>query len=302
MKDDSFVIRKQDEKESCFFNDDEDNTGLLALKMKKSARIISLGEIPHYSNFFITVHPFIYTGYRIHHSLSDCFKSIFSMHNETSNIWSHLISLIAYVLLMIMMKHIYNTVVYFYLLSTILCFLASTAYHTFNSHSEESCKCMFKIDLFGITIQLLCGIICGIQFMFNEFVTIRYFYYSLFAFLSVSVIIFTVIPIFISEKFAVLRLVLFLTLFTCAFLCSIHWTLVARIEEVEALSKYSLLGFGFIFVGFIFYLSKFPESVYQSKFVDHYLQSHTLWHLGVTGSSISYYYFLINYYLLLNKA
>ena len=136
--------------------------------------------------------------------------------------------------------------------------------------------------------------------MFHDFPSIRNTYYSLFIVLSLLAVVFTVVPIFISEKFSVVRLVLFLSLFTCAFLSCIHWTVLAKIEEVEAVSKYSLSGFGFIFVGFIFYLSKFPESLHQSRFIDHYLQSHTLWHLCVTGSTISYYFMLYNYNLILN--
>jgi hypothetical protein len=57
----------------------------------KNPAIICLYELPKYKNFFITVHPFIVHGYRIHHSLPECFKSIFSMHNETLNIWTHLV-------------------------------------------------------------------------------------------------------------------------------------------------------------------------------------------------------------------
>ena len=186
-------------------------------------------------------------------------------------------------------------------MSSFLCFLASTAYHVFNSHSEEACKCMFKVDLLGITVQLLCGMISGIHFMFHDFITIRYVYYSLFIILSLSAIIFTVVPIFISEKFSIVRLILFLSLFIIAFLSCIHWTVIARMDEIEALSQYVLSAFGFVSVGFLFYLSKFPESMYQSRFVDYFVQSHTLWHLCVTGSSISYYCLLYNYSRILNK-
>ena len=53
--------------------------------------VISLDKIPNFSNLFVCVHPFIFHGYRIHHSMRDCFKSLFTLHNETLNIWSHLI-------------------------------------------------------------------------------------------------------------------------------------------------------------------------------------------------------------------
>jgi hypothetical protein len=60
------------------------------IKEDKNPVIISLVDLPRYKNFFITVHPFIINGYRINHSLNDCLKSVFKLHNETFNIWTHL--------------------------------------------------------------------------------------------------------------------------------------------------------------------------------------------------------------------
>jgi predicted membrane channel-forming protein YqfA (hemolysin III family) len=141
--------------------------------------------------------------------------------------------------------------------------------------------------------------ICGIHFMFHDFKSLRYIYFGVFAFLSLSAIIFTFVPVFVAEKFAIVRMLIFGTLFIVSFLCSIHWTVIARIEEVEALSKYTLSAYTFIFTGFLFYLSKFPESLCQSRWVDYYFQSHTLWHLCVTGSAVSYYLLLYNYNIIL---
>jgi predicted membrane channel-forming protein YqfA (hemolysin III family) len=35
---------------------------------------------------------FIFTGYRTEHTIFDCFKSVFLIHNETLNIWTHLLA------------------------------------------------------------------------------------------------------------------------------------------------------------------------------------------------------------------
>lgn len=44
--------------------------------------------------------PYVLGAYRIHHSrLRDCFKSVFRVHNESVNIWSHLVGLFYFVLL-----------------------------------------------------------------------------------------------------------------------------------------------------------------------------------------------------------
>ncbi len=86
LKEGDELIKGRDNKIEVSFVVEQDES-----KESKKAAIISLYELPKYKNFFITVHPFIIHGYRIHHSLSQCLKSIFAMHNETLNIWTHLI-------------------------------------------------------------------------------------------------------------------------------------------------------------------------------------------------------------------
>ena len=137
MNDDTFIIRKEDAKECICYNNDDEIDGLLSVKKINVPRIISLAQIPHYSNFFITVHPFILTGYRIHYSLKDCINSIFSMHNETTNIWSHFLSLIGFILLILFNSCNDVSIVYLYIISTLICFSASIFFHVLNSHSED---------------------------------------------------------------------------------------------------------------------------------------------------------------------
>lgn len=60
-------------------------------KIQYIPEIISLDKVPRYSNLFISVHPFILHGYRIHHSIKDCLFSWFKLHNETLNIWTHIV-------------------------------------------------------------------------------------------------------------------------------------------------------------------------------------------------------------------
>ena len=80
----------------------EENKGLgVKENMKREPKIISLDKLTKYNNIFIIVHPFIFHGYRIHHTVRDCFFSIFKLHNETFNIWSHLIPFFGFLAIMI---------------------------------------------------------------------------------------------------------------------------------------------------------------------------------------------------------
>ena len=91
-----------------FFENDDDyekipiiNTSISKLFKDTGPKIISLEDISKYSSVFISVNPFIYNGYRIHHNVCDCIRSMYKMHNETFNIWTHKIPFIAFLLLLI---------------------------------------------------------------------------------------------------------------------------------------------------------------------------------------------------------
>jgi hypothetical protein len=64
-------------------------------------QIISLDQVTRFKNLFISVHPFIFHGYRIYHKTPDCLRSIFTLHNETLNIWSHLIPFLGFLVVFI---------------------------------------------------------------------------------------------------------------------------------------------------------------------------------------------------------
>ena len=88
---------------------------------------------------------YINTGYRLNYSLSECFKSLFTFHNETMNIWTHLLSFIGLVIAgIIMLDYAFSDatsaerlLVITYVIGTGLCLLLSVMYHLFGCISRE---------------------------------------------------------------------------------------------------------------------------------------------------------------------
>ena len=61
--------------------------------------IASIKDAPEWLHDDFLIH-----GYRInHHKTIDILKSLFSMHNETLNIWSHLIGVIVFISLAVIL-------------------------------------------------------------------------------------------------------------------------------------------------------------------------------------------------------
>lgn len=64
-------------------------------------------DIPHWMK-----EPFIYNGYRIHYTFQQCKQSLFQLHNQTLNIWTHLVPGIVtfiYLSINVIYVYVYNT-------------------------------------------------------------------------------------------------------------------------------------------------------------------------------------------------
>ena len=106
---------------------------------------------------------YIHTGYRqISYSYLESFHSCFYVHNETGNIYSHLLAMLEMFVLPIVFypfaKENYPsangddwTAFGLYFLGGAFCFGLSTAYHAFSNHSQEVHDVYHRLDLFGIS-------------------------------------------------------------------------------------------------------------------------------------------------------
>ena len=151
----------------------------------------------------------------------------------------------------------------------------------------------------GIMFELIATTIASLYYMFHEFETIRKIYIYGFLIIGLLTITLSLFDYFISAKLNMFLMLLYAGLFLMSFMSCVHWSMIANINEVQIISKYVLSGYLSLFVGFIFFFAKFPECSFQSKTVDYFFQSHTLWHLSTTLCIVFYYLMLSNYYALL---
>jgi predicted membrane channel-forming protein YqfA (hemolysin III family) len=186
----------------------------------------------------------------------------------------------------------------FVFFSTIL-FLFSTLYHILNSHSNEVCACCYKLDLMGIMFELVSATVASLYYMFHEYDTLKKIYIYVFLVIGVLTITISLFDYFISAKLNLFLMLLYASLFFISFLSCVHWSVIANLNEVRIISKYVLCGYLSLFIGFIFFFAKFPESCFQSITVDYFFQSHSMWHISTSLCVLFYYLMLYNYYQLL---
>ncbi len=149
--------------------------------------------------------------------------------------------------------------------------------------------------------QLISATICSVHFMFHEFDDIRRAYTYIFIGVGLITVSLSMFDFFISAALNIFVMFLYASLFLLSFAISIHWVVIANIEEVEEMTKYIILGFSFMIFGFGFFLAKFPECVCQKKkIIDYVFQSHVIWHTCVVGCVVSYYLMMDRYHEIIN--
>lgn len=245
---------------------------------------------------------YIKKGYReCYKSASYYIRSIFQWHNETLNIWTHLLSTIGYAVFFIYsladptIRHTIDSgeiqaVVYYMLLSSsVTCFFWSFMMHTFFPMSKPVCHWLQRADYMGIFFNITCVYEAFIFFAFYTEVQLQFQY--------------TCIILFFSA--------VFLLCFVCMHGCvkpeqfkwraiglglygvSIIVPIVHRISVSFQNDIYFLLelryflGACFLFiVGIAFYITKFPERMFPDGRFDRIANSHTLFHLFTLAGNI----------------
>lgn len=122
--------------------------------------------------------PHIHSGYRpVNNSSSACINSLKYVHNETVNIYSHLIPGLTAVLAALFLHAYFDSrfpdadvadklVFGVFLAAAATCLGISAAFHTFISHSEEICHRWLLCDFVGIIALNMGDALSGIYMVF----------------------------------------------------------------------------------------------------------------------------------------
>lgn len=121
------------------------------------------------------VRPYIIRGYRSDLSWSEMIWSLFYVHNESGNIWSHLLGCCLVLLIClgrldefghqsVVLPHS-KLVIRLFLSSAAASFCASSVYHTGNCCQEEAiCSFLLRGDVMGIAILVAASFLPGVYF------------------------------------------------------------------------------------------------------------------------------------------
>lgn len=136
--------------------------------------LLSIDKIPTWYG----ENPYIRTGYRpVFAAAAPCFRSWTYLHNQSGNIYTHLIPGVAATLgnaaLAWYLSAYYpgatladRAVFHVYLTACTACFGLSAAYHTLLCHSEELADLWIRLDYVGISLLIMASFVPGLYMGF----------------------------------------------------------------------------------------------------------------------------------------
>jgi len=254
----------------------------------------SIEEAP----LFLRCNSYIHGGYRIDfHQYSEVLSSLFSIHNETVNIWSHLLGLIimiicfTYTLFNFDFLH-FSDLMYFVLFFLGACamFLLSTLYHLFNCiHDHKVYNQLLMCDYVGIFSMIMGSAVSALHFSFHCFWLEKTLYQIGIVAICIMGVLLVILPKY--EDKHTLKLLFYLASVSFSALPIAHMAVTLGFYDT---TKWWVL-IGLYATGVAIYVSKFPECKFPGKF-DFWFSSHQLWHFFILMAGCWHYYSLVTIY------
>jgi len=239
--------------------------------------------------------PHILTGYRPALDYIDCLRSIVRIHNETVNIWSHLLGFIFFTVALVQ-QFSSNTLKPAHwkdeasrtlqIFSYQVCMLASALFHTFLCHSPGVTKFWLSCDRAGILFSI-----------FGTYIRILATIFPCHPLLRAAHLI-VVCLLFASTALLQLRkrregsapTIIFIGIALYAVTPLTHSAIVSKSSISIAHIAWLLLPYLQGGLGVLVYLLRFPEKLLPPGTVDLWGSSHQLWHAFIFSGMLSWYW------------
>lgn len=266
---------------------------------------IDLYHRDHAPHFLVGGNPHIHRGYRAFLSPYLCFKSLFVLSNEFVNVWSHLAGFMWAWWQIIMVNYIQDPddtcissgafvdrfLITLYLLCIQFCMICSTLFHLLCCQSEHEYRRWLRWDLFGIVIGIMGCYFPGVYYAFYCSAMHRDGYMYCVALMFGGAIAIQLHPEWSLPRWRLRRIITYFFVLAFGVVPVMHWTVMHMHNSVEvSLFLYRVvMAYLLALIGFIFYISLFPECLFPGK-VDIIGHSHQWWHLLTLAGFIWWYH------------
>lgn len=258
--------------------------------------LLAIADVPEW----LQENEYIHTGYRPpSYSLKKSIRSILAVHNETINIWSHIIGCVLFLAIPI---YVFTTeippryrvatrediiVCSTYFIGVAICFFLSATYHTVANHSAGYHYASVQLDYLGILILMYSANIPLIYYGFICEHLLRNIYWIIVSVLAALCAVSTMQPGFRDVKAKKWRAVFYSAFGASSFAPIVH-AIVLYGWEVQK-DRMGLIWWAWVaffnLIGVATYGFKIPERFYAGRF-DIVGQSHQIMHISVVVAAM----------------
>ena len=250
---------------------------------------------------------YIRTGYRpVLKTFKDCFLSIFRIHNETVNIWSHLIPGVACLLIIV---HLFmwsdgngcslqtekRFGIVYELVGCMTGLTTSSVAHIIFCKSEEVSCTALQADLIGIVFQILGHGLSWAHYALNDFPQTKFVYFGFAQLYAFGLMLLLSQKKYLSDAYTTKRTFLAagFALFICILPAGYH---MITLGIDVAFESGALLSFAMSWLSFslsvAIYVNRIPEKLFPGSF-DIWFHSHQIFHVLVVSGSYFFTKFTI---------
>lgn len=260
------------------------------------SRLVTFQALPNW----LQDNDFIHRSHRAPtSSFYACFRSIFYIHTETINIWTHLLACVVFLIIALFWLtrsreeiEVQELVTFmWFFVGAISCFSASFLFHTVGCHSRKVQSLFSKFDYCGISLLIIGSFVPWIYYAFYCSFTCKLTYLSAVGLLGLSCMFVSMVNRFGEPAYRPLRAGLFLAFGLSGVVPALHYVHTEGWIDRFALTTLGYLALmGSLYVaGALVYAFRIPERFFPGKF-DICFHSHQLFHVLVVAAAMVHYH------------
>ncbi|CEG81133.1 hypothetical protein RMATCC62417_15367 [Rhizopus microsporus] len=291
------VVQKRSPKSDMQLLEDINDTDTL-LNKQPIKRILDWHEIPTWmqDNVYIT------GGYRRQtNSYLECAQSLFYLHNESINIWSHFLAFLLFIgigfhflwsnPLADSLTTFDYTYFFVFVAGALTCLGFSASFHCFSCHSEKVAATWNRCDYAGITTLIVGSFFPMIYYGFHCHQTLQSVYLSIIVVLGAITATVTLLKHFRTPAYRWVRALLFISLGLFGVVPTLHGIIIYGLNNaVKTISLSHLILMALTYIaGAVIYGARFPERVKPGMF-NYFGASHQIFHICVVIALLAHYF------------
>lgn len=247
---------------------------------RRRRRLGEASELPEWYEAY----PYIKRYYRVHYTVCDCAASVMEMHNETCNIWTHLVgtAIFAYRSFKSLAARDADELTLL-VYTSCACFMlaASTSYHAFHPVSPRAYARWLVADKLGIALMLGGSYAPGVWLGFRcALPWVRLLW------LTDAAVITCVAAVLVWQRSSRFRTGI-VALVVSSLAPIFHWLYIAPTHLFSLLLPKLVAMLAFYALGLFFYTTQWPERRHPGL-VDLIGASHQCWHLCILAAALTW--------------